>query len=148
MNTGDGSSEGRSWEDCRKYGFMLAGGGKRWIDDVKKLKVGDKLFAYLSEHGYVGLGVVTAEAVPFNDFVPTGFAEALPKLPLTAEYQAERMADPERWDLCAGVQWIRSLPRGEGVLKSRARMGTLNRIRQADLVAELLKIFDPPSAAL
>lgn len=30
MNTGDGSNEGRSWEDCRKYGFMLA--GRREVD--------------------------------------------------------------------------------------------------------------------
>ena len=88
MNTGDdGSNDGRSWEDCRKYGFMVAGGGKQWINDVKKLKVGDKLFAYLSGHGYVGLGDVTAEAVPFNDFVPSGSNQPLPNLPLTAECQ-------------------------------------------------------------
>jgi hypothetical protein len=146
MNTGDGSNDGRSWEDCRKYGFVLAGGGKKWIDDVKKLKVGDKLFAYLSGHGYVGLGMVTAEAVPFKDFVPSGSNQPLPNLPLTARYQAERMADPERWDLCASVQWTKSLPRGEGVLMNRARNGTLNRIKQADLVAELLKTFDPANA--
>jgi hypothetical protein len=146
MNTGDGSNDSRSWEDCRKYGFMLAGGGETWINYVKKLKVGDKLFAYLSRDGYVGLGVVTAEAVPFKDFVPTGFDQPLPNLPLTATYHSERMADPERWDLCVGVKWTKALSRGEGVLMNRAYVGTLNRIRQPDLVAELLKVFDPANA--
>jgi hypothetical protein len=146
MNTGDGSGEGRSWEDCKRYGFMLAGGGKRWIDDVKKLKVGDKVFAYLSGHGYVGLGVVAAEAVPFGDFVPTGQVKRLTELPLHAQVQRERMADPDRWDLCVAVKWTKTLDREQGVLMSRARNGTINRIRQADLVVELLRIFDPAIA--
>lgn len=143
MNTGDGSNEGRSWEDCKKYGFMLAGGGKKWMDDARKLKVGDKIFAYLSGHGYVGLGEVTAEAIPFKGFVPQGQSKPLPQLPLTAEYQQERMSDPEEWDLCVAVKWTKAVPRSEGVLMSRARMGTLNRIRQFDLVADLLKVFAP-----
>ncbi len=146
MNTGDGSNEGRSWEDCMKYGFMLAGGGKKWIDDAKKLKVGDKLFAYLSGHGYVGLGTVTAEAVPFKDFVPRGQGKPLPDLPLSAKLQRERMADPECWDLCAAVDWVKAVPRSGGVLMNRARNGTLNRIKQPDLVAELLRVFDPQNA--
>ena len=146
MNTGDGSDEGRSWEDCAKYGFMLAGGGRKWIDDAKKLKVGDKLFAYLSGHGYVGLGVVTAEAVPFRDFVPRGHSKPLPELPLRATYPRDRMNDPERWDLCAAVQWTKALSRNDGILTNRFRNGSLNRIRQPDLVAELLKTFDPANA--
>ena len=145
MNTGDGSNKGRSWEDCKKYGFMLAGGGKKWMDDAKKLKVGDKVFAYLSGHGYVGLGEVTAEAVPFKDFVPAGQGKPLSELPLNAAYQ-QRMGDPERWDLCVAVKWVKAVDRTQGVLTNRARNGTVNRIRQADLVAELLKTFDPANA--
>jgi hypothetical protein len=142
MNTGDdGSNEGRSWEDCRKYGFMLAGGGRKWIDDVRKLKAGDKLFAYLSGHGYVGFGEVLAEAVPFKDFVPSEETKPLVDLPLTAKIRRERMSDPERCDWCASVRWIQDVDRDGGVLMHRARNGTLNRIRQSDLVAELLRHF-------
>jgi hypothetical protein len=144
MNTGDnGSSNGRSWEDCHKYGFMLAGGNEQLHKAVKKLKVGDKLFSYLNEHGYVGLGEVIAEAVPFNEFIPSGLKQTLPNLPLTAQHQTDRMADPERWDLCVGVRWIKSFPRDKGVLRNRAYRGTLNRMRQPDLAAELLKMFGP-----
>ena len=97
----------------------------------------------MSRHGYVGLGEVTAEAVPFNDFIPDGENQPLPKLPLRTECQNERATDPERLFLCVGVRCIKPCERGEAVLKDRAYRGTLNKIRQPDLVAELLKTFDP-----
>jgi hypothetical protein len=141
MNTGDGSNEGRSWEDCKKYGFMLAGGGEKWIRDAQKLKVGDKLFAYLSGHGYVGFGVVTAEAVPMKDFVPAGQSKPILELPLTARVQRDRMNDPGRADWCAAVRWIRAVDRDKAVLKSHARRSTLEQIRKPELVADLLRQF-------
>jgi|GEM_PF-993233 len=147
MNTGDSGNGHRSWEDCVKYGFMLAGGGKSWLDQVRKLKAGDKVFAYLSGHGYVGLGEVVAEAVPFKDFVPEGQTKPLPQLPLKADANQERNSDPEEWDECARVRWIRALPRERAVLMNRARNGTVNRIKQPDLVSELLRVFDPQNAS-
>jgi hypothetical protein len=142
MNTGDTGSDGdRAWEDSRKYGFMRAGGGKRYLDDMKKLKVGDRVFAYLSGHGYVGLGEVTAEAVSFKDFTPAGQSKSLPELPLVAKVRRDRLNDPEKLDMCAAIKWIKTVGRDDGVLKNRAHMGTLSRIRQPDLVAELLKHF-------
>lgn len=143
MNTGDGSGEGRAWEDCRKYSFMMAGGGAQWINAIRKLRPGDKLFAYLSGHGYVGFGEVTREAVPQAEFVPPGFQQRLVDLPLTGALQRERLHDPEHCDWCAEVRWIRSLDRNQAVLKSRARRSTLERIRTPELVAELLREFAP-----
>lgn len=147
MNTGDGSGEGRSWEDCKQYGFMLAGGGEKWINDVRKLRVGDKVFAYLSRFGYVGVGEVVAEAVPFNDFTPAGQARKLKDLPLRAKVQTERMADPDRADWCAAVRWIRALDRDDAVLKNRSRRSTVERIKQPELVAELLEALGARDAA-
>lgn len=146
MNTGDKDSDnGRSWEDCSKYGFMLMGGQETYIRKAKKLRQDDKLFAYLSGHGYVGYGIVTAEAVPFNDFRPAGHKERLADLPLTRT-EPERMSDPERWDLCIGIKWVKTLPR-DAAVKDNARNGTLSRFRQPDLVERLLKAFDPQSDA-
>lgn len=147
MNTGDGSNEGRSWEDCKQYGFMLAGGGEKWINDVRKLRVGDRVFAYLSRFGYVGVGDVVSEAVPFNDFVPPGERRKLKDLPLRAKVQVERMKDPERTDWCAGVRWIRALERDEAVLKNRARRSTVERIRHPEFAAELLSALGADDVA-
>jgi len=81
--------------------------------------------------------------VPFKDFKPLGQSKPLAELPLVAKVRQDRLNDPEKWDLCAAVKWIKAVGREDGVLKNRARMGTLSRIRQPELVAELLKHFGP-----
>ena len=72
---------------------------------------------------------------------PAGEAKPLRDLPLSAAPQRERMNDPSRTDWCASVRWIRAVDRDKAVLKSRARLGTLNQIKKPELVAELLKQF-------
>ncbi len=141
MNTGDGSNEGRAWEDCYDYGFMIAGGGKDWQDHVKTLKVGDKVCAYLSGHGYVGIGEVVAEAVPQKDFMPQGQTKRLIDLPMKAKLQRERLNSDENCDWCAGVRWLYKVPRDAAVLKSRFRRPTFQPIKQAELVDELIAAF-------
>ena len=61
----------RTWEDARKYGFISAGGGSWYSGTLKRLNVGDKVFAYIPKKGYVGYGLVTdtvtqAKDVKFN----------------------------------------------------------------------------------
>ena len=141
MNTGEGTDEGLSWEDCRKYGFMLAGGDERGIKDAKKLQIGDKVFAYLNKHGYVGLGTVTAEAVAFKDFVPAGQSKPLGELPLSAEMPMESAVNPSLSYLCAAVDWIKTLSASEAVLMDKSRRGTLRKIKKPELVEQLLQIF-------
>jgi hypothetical protein len=72
MNVGEDAGGGRSWDDCRRYGFLSAGGTEQYQQYARTLRVRDKVFAYLSGHGYVGLGEVVAEAVPYREFVPDG----------------------------------------------------------------------------
>ena len=142
MNTGDGSSDSRSWEDCKKYGFLLAGGTPKHIGYARSLRVGDKVFAYLSGHGYVGLGEVIAEAAPFLEFIPHGCSLPLPDLPLTASIQRERMVKHDKCDWCVAVRWIYSLDRNQAILKDRFRRKTLERIKQPELVSELVAQFE------
>ncbi len=144
MNTGDsGPSGDRAWEDSCKYGFMSSGDGQKYVEDMKKLKVGDKVFAYLNGHGYVGLGEVTAEAVPFRNFTPADHNQRLPELPLVKQPRTERLNDPAKWDVCVAIKWIKTVARTDGVLKKGSHPSTLGRIRQPDLVAELLRHFGP-----
>jgi len=46
-----------------EYQFISAGGGNRWINAIKKLKKGDKIFALIKGKGYVGYGIVEEEAI-------------------------------------------------------------------------------------
>jgi hypothetical protein len=140
MNTGDnGSNVNRSWEDCRKYGFMTAGGNTEYQGFVRSLRVGNKLFAYLSGHGYVGLGEVIAEAVPQKDFIPTGQSRRLIELPLIAKLQG--FDNTEKCEWCVAVRWIHTVDREHAVLQNRFRRPTFQPIKQIELVNELFKAF-------
>ena len=57
-----GDWEHRLWEDSRKFGFLAAGHGKKYSDQLNRLSAGDIVAAYLSGRGYVGIGRVTAAA--------------------------------------------------------------------------------------
>lgn len=62
-------SEHHKWEDCRKRGFLAAGGGRVYSDALLQLAVGDRVFAYQKKAGYVGYGTVTQTVTPAKDFV-------------------------------------------------------------------------------
>ena len=51
-----GESEHRNWDDCRKYGFLAAGGfdkagHPRYAQQLKDLRVGQMIFASISRTG-------------------------------------------------------------------------------------------------
>lgn len=141
MNTGEGSNNGRSWDDCFDYGFMIAGGDEEHQEYVKSLKIGDKVCAYLSSHGYVGIGEVIADAVRQKDFVPAGQSKRLIELPLHAQIQPDRLDDESKCDWCVGVRWLYKLKRENALLKSRFRRPTFQAIKQQAFVDELLGAF-------
>jgi|SRR5581483_10070930 len=142
MNIGDdaGANKHRVWDECRKYGYMLAGGGKQWIEQIKRLMPGSLLFAYASGCGYVGFGEVISDAVPEKDFVPPGQTKRLVDLPREAEPHPQ-VNDPESSDWCIPVRWIRTFDRDQGVLRNLARRSTVEQIRRQEVVDELLKRF-------
>src|SRR5690606_1443432 len=48
VNTGiSHDDDARAWELNRRYHFVNTGGGSRWINAIKKLKKGNKFFAYI-----------------------------------------------------------------------------------------------------
>ncbi len=53
----DNDSVQRDWDDERHYGFLSAGQGPQWRDEMLKLSAGDTVYAYLNGAGYVGAGV-------------------------------------------------------------------------------------------
>ena len=142
MNVGEDAQGARSWDDCKTYGFIGSGGTEQHQQYAKGLRVGDKVFAYLSGHGYVGLGEVIAEAVPQKDFVPANAQQPLITLPLKARIRQEWYEQPGSCDWCAGVRWTYALDRDHAVLRSRFRRPTCQPIRQPALVQELLAAFE------
>ena len=107
----------RHWEDCRKYGFVSAGGGKWYSRSLQLLAPGARIFAYLPSYeghasGYAGVGVVTGEMVAAEEWnVATEGDQPLLSLPLQAVDMAHDTGDPEKREYIVPVRWIKTFPR-------------------------------------
>jgi hypothetical protein len=103
-----GQGEHRTWEDMMRYGFISAGQGPRWRNAIKRLKVGDRFFAYAKSCGYVGFGEVTADAVMARDFIVG--EKSILECELKVENMADNRDDPENAEYVAGVKWLKTYP--------------------------------------
>jgi uncharacterized protein len=114
FNVGEQWGE-RSWDDCRVHGFLSAGYGKRYVDAIRQLHKGDVVLAYVSKHGYVGLGRVTCEAVPARDF-RVG-KKGLHQLKLKAPGVCHDSDDLEKCEYLVVVDWLAAKDRQEAIWK-------------------------------
>jgi hypothetical protein len=108
FNIGDG--DGRSWDDCMKYGFLGAN-HKLYSDQLKKLHPGDKIFAYLKGLGYAGYGIVTKEAVMVKDFFVDTENKPLLELPLKQPNIKTDKDDPDLSEWVIGIEWLKTFAR-------------------------------------
>lgn len=110
VNVGEGTS--RNWDDCRKFGFLAAGGDNpSWRKQISLLVEGDIVVAYLTGRGYVGVGRVQHRAVPYSQFLCSG-------VPLGAHdlVQPNISHDAAALEICdyiVSVDWIATVPREE-----------------------------------
>jgi len=107
-----GREEGRSWNDRRKYGFFSAGGNEKYSRPLRRLTIGDKLFAYAKGYGYVGYGVVTQEKTLAAEFVPEDETRPLSQLQLETPIPSDPPIDG-REEYAVGVRWIEAVARDE-----------------------------------
>jgi hypothetical protein len=142
VNVGEGAH--RNWDDCRKYGFLSAGWGSKFSDQMKRLQVDAKVFAYMNKRGYVGFGKVTQEAVMVRDFKVN---DGRPLLDLSNDLQQpgilEQADNPELSDWVVGIQWAKVYPREESKSFSGAfaNPNIVCKLRDARTVDFLRKEF-------
>ncbi len=105
VNTGiDDSGNKRDWKACRKNGFLSAGGGRKYSDPLYKLHVGDRIAAYLSGSGYVGVGTIRTEAMPADEFkLKNG-------QPLNTVSELQGSNEQEDGEHVIGVDWHKTVP--------------------------------------
>ena len=65
------NTKNRSWKDMREFGFWQGGRTEKIVGNVKKVAEGDIICAYLSGHGYLGIGKVTQLGVPGSQWLKT-----------------------------------------------------------------------------
>jgi len=108
VNVGEGSH--RNWDDNVKYGYIGAGQGPKYSGPLKKLKEGDKVFAYMKGLGYVGYGLVVEPARMVRDFLVDGEGKCLLELPLSAPDASDNKDDPELSEWAVKVDWRKTFP--------------------------------------
>ncbi len=108
-----GECEYRSWSDAKRLGFVSAGGAKRFEDAMKRLREGDRIWAYVSGRGYVGYGEVHSEARGKDEFTvrPNGTERSIQDVKLEAKKVFEE--GHEEWFV--GIEWLHSVPRSKAI---------------------------------
>ena len=109
-----------------EYGYISAGGGKKWTSPLNQFFVGCRIFAYLPQVGYVGVGNVTETAQPVTEFTveADGHRKTLLELPLKTPSLAE-YTQPDNMEYVVRVEWIKTLPR-EQAIKERGLSANQN----------------------
>ncbi|HEX2081362.1 MAG TPA: hypothetical protein VHG08_26900 [Longimicrobium sp.] len=107
-----GESEHRNWDDNVKYGYIGAGGGEWYSHALRKLQIGDWIFAYMKGLGYVGYGEVLEEARPAKE---VRLEDGIPLLEhdMRAPNAGEFGDDPTKAEWAVRVRWLRTFPRDQ-----------------------------------
>ena len=108
-----------SWNDMLKYGFVSAGGGRKYSDRLDQLKAGHNIFVYQKANGYVGYGRVTSPKERASDFVLPGEQGLLLDQDLEQRGLGHHGNDPDRAEYVVGVKWIKWRPLENPVKVSR-----------------------------
>jgi hypothetical protein len=121
VSFGEGSR--RNWDDARDFGFISAGGGEWYSKSLQQLKPGNRVFAYIPKGngvgGYVGVGEVTAEAMPAKDFMVERNGHKVPYLEVANAVEAGNDRDvPELAEWVVPVRWIETRDRGGAIRDS------------------------------
>ena len=124
INVGEG--EHRSWDDCKKYGFLSAGQDKKWSDPIRTLEKGDIVVAYLKNHGSVGIGKVIQKAVRVNEFKLNG--KSLKKLDLKVKNIFDN-SENDKSDYPVKIEWIRTVDRENAKWKVKSGLFTTQLIK-------------------
>ena len=137
--------EHRSWDDFQQYGFVSAGGGRRWRDSLRKLQPGDKIYAYQKGRGYVGLGEVLAAAVPAKDFTVGDPGTPILDANLRQPGLSRNRDDPETCEWLAAVRWIQTVSVSEAYTRPGvfANQHVMCRLRDAATLAFLAEKLGP-----
>jgi len=127
VNVGEGTE--RNWDDCLRLGFLAAGGDPKWSVPLCRLTEGDVVVAYLKGKGYVGVGTVSARAVPYLDYRHQG--RLLKDFDLVQPNIAHDSEDPALAEYILRVTWVNAVPREDAKWQQRSGLYSTQLIRSS-----------------
>lgn len=142
-----GEGEHRNWDDCVKYGFVSGGQGRWYSQTLQTLFPGARVFTYIPQVGYVGVGTVVETATPVNDFEVEIDGRRVPILEVN-DLKAPRMDDhaddPDLSEYLVRIAWLRTRPR-DAAFQERglfANQNTVCKLRDESTIHRLTEAFD------
>ena len=125
INIGEGPT--RHWDDCKKYEFLSAGGGRIYSDPIKALEHGDIVVAYLKRYGFVGIGIVKEKAVTVDKFLHNG--QNLKSTELSQPGMFKGVGDKDKVEYLVKVKWIKAYDREQAKWQKNSGLFTSQLIR-------------------
>lgn len=102
------SENSRSWDDAIKYGFVSANGGSWFTKSMQIACKGDRVWVYIPQSGYVGVGIVTEESQLAKSafFEVNGNKIKFTDLPLLGKYATETPINEQEFII--KIDWIKT----------------------------------------
>ncbi len=97
----------RHWDFCREFGYVSAGGHPRYWRPLLKLSVGDRIWVYQKQAGYLGLGVLTHPAMPIDQVVLDDGSRLVERL---SRPDLNQSGEPEGYAYAIRVRWTSTVP--------------------------------------
>ena len=143
----DSSEDGTSsWEDCIKFGFISAGGGKWYSRSLNVLQPGKRVFAMIPKKGYVGVGIVTTESVPIKEFkiFYDDQEQSIINVPLKCEGLKVNADNQELSEYLVGIEWLKTKKIDDAywVKGLRANQNSAFKLRNKFTLEKLINFFD------
>ena len=120
-----GVGDHRRWSDAKKFGFVSAGGGEWYVNTLRTLQPGNRVWVNVPGTGYVGVGEVVSPAVRFSQFKMSVQGVATPIV--NVEVEAPEMFDEEHGEHIVGVKWTKTVDLHEAV-KEMGFFGNQNTV--------------------
>jgi hypothetical protein len=120
----------RAWSDAVKYGFISGGFGTWYTNTLSLLSVGDRIWVNVPGEGYVGVGKVTEERVPVDEFMvidEDGKKTPIWKLKNCTARMPKASTDPEQAEYLVRVKWIKTLTL-DNAIKEKGFFGNQNTV--------------------
>ena len=136
----------RSWEDARRFGFVSAGGGKFYSQTIRALPEGARIWIYIPQTGYVGVGTVTGPAARFSDACVHADGALVPlagqSLRGSYVHAGAVTEDDDEW--VVPVSWINTLPESDAYREKGlfANQNSACKLRQEFTLDRLAAHFD------
>jgi hypothetical protein len=102
-----GEDDNRNWEDARSFGFVSAGGGRRYSRPLSNLFVGSRVFVHVPGRGYVGVGKVTDQVKTIQEFTvqANGAETNILDAQVKGKYLTQFADDPELAEYFVPITW-------------------------------------------